>query len=81
MEIKNKNTPIVIAPDSYTVKTLAATHGIKEATVRKYIAECSLRAYKKGKLWYILKSDWLDFVRMGETNMPAKPQYVNWEQH
>ncbi|MBL7815931.1 MAG: helix-turn-helix domain-containing protein [Saprospiraceae bacterium] len=52
--------------DFYTLEKAAEKLEVTERYVRDQIANGSLKAYKRGKRFYILHSDLIDFIRNGK---------------
>ena len=57
---------MAISEDFYTLEMTATKLEVTERYVRDQIANGSLKAYKRGKRFYVLHSDLIDFVRNGK---------------
>jgi excisionase family DNA binding protein len=60
----------------YTVKEIAARLGLKETTIRRYIREKKLRAYRFGDEYRVAAQDVADFLRIRATMQQNTPERV-----
>ncbi len=49
-------------PRDYEVEHIADLFDVSYYTVRKWLREKKLRGYKRGKKWYVLRQDLIDFA-------------------
>ncbi|MBL7817263.1 MAG: helix-turn-helix domain-containing protein [Saprospiraceae bacterium] len=57
---------MALSEDFYTLEIAAAKLEVTERYIRDQISNGSLKAYKRGKRFYILHSDLIDFIKNGK---------------
>ena len=57
---------MLVNDDFYTLEMTATKLEVTERYVRDQIANGSLRAYKRGKRFYILHSELIEFIKNGK---------------
>ena len=57
---------MVVSDDFYTLEMTATKLEVTERYVRDQIANGSLKAYKRGKRFYILHSELIEFIKNGK---------------